>query len=94
MIFEFLEFIALSRPVIATKTVGFAEILPDIQKDFVIERQDSGLIAGKLREMLDRQDQWNLMGEENRKIASTITWERYDERFMEVVRNYLNSKQR
>lgn len=90
----FLEFMALSRPVIATRTVGFAEILPDIQKDFVIERQDSGLIAGKLRELLDRQDQWNLMGEENRKIASTITWERYDERFMEVVRNYLNSKQR
>jgi UDP-glucose:(heptosyl)LPS alpha-1,3-glucosyltransferase len=84
----FLEFMALSRPVIATRTVGFAEILPDIQKDFVIERQDSGLIAGKLRELLDRQDQWNLMGEENRKIASTITWERYDERFMEVVRNF------
>lgn len=88
----FLEFMALSRPVIATKTVGFAEILPEIQKDFVIERQDSHLIAGKLRELLDRKDQWALMGEENRKIASRITWERYDERFMEVVHQYVNGR--
>ena len=84
----FLEFMALSRPVIATKTVGFAEILPEIQKDFVIERQDLHLIAVKLRELLDQQGSWALMGEENRKIASRITWERYDERFMEVVRNF------
>ena len=84
----FLEFMALSRPVIATKTVGFAEILPDIQKDFIIEKQDSSLIAAKLRELLDQKDRWSIMGEENRQIASKITWERYDEKFMELVGNH------
>src|SRR5690606_19792983 len=41
----FLEFMALSKPIITTKTVGFSEILPDIQKDFIIERQEALAIA-------------------------------------------------
>src|SRR5690606_127526 len=79
----FLEFMALARPVIATKNVGFSEILPEIQKDFIIEKQDDVLISKKLKVLLDNPNLCHKMGEANQRIASLVTWEKYDEKFME-----------
>ena len=84
----FLEFMALSRPVITTKNVGFSEILPEIQKDFIIDKQDDVLISEKLKVLLDDPALCQEMGEANRKVASLITWERYDEQFMEIIHNH------
>ncbi len=89
----FLEFMALSRPVIATETVGFSEILPDIQKEFVIRRQDAQEIAQKIKILLANPELRQKLGQENRKVAALMTWESYDQKFMEIVANYLEKKQ-
>lgn len=88
----FLEFMALSRPVIATETVGFSEILPQIQKEFVIKRQDAQEIAEKIKILIANPELRHRLGEENRKVASLMTWESYDQKFMEIVENYLIRK--
>lgn len=85
----FLEFMALARPVIATATVGFSEILPDIQKEFVIERQDPLLIAQKLKHLLDDKERRQKMGGANQQVASKITWEAYDQQFLELIDNHI-----
>jgi glycosyltransferase involved in cell wall biosynthesis len=88
----FLEFMALSRPVISTETVGFSEILPSIQKDFVVKRQDAQEIAEKLKVLIADPELRQRLGEENRKVAELMTWESYDQKFMEIVGNYLERK--
>ena len=85
----FLECMALSRPVITTRTVGFAEILPDIQKEFIIEKQDAYLISQKLKVLLSNKELALRMGEANQKVASLLTWEKYDEQFIELIHNHL-----
>lgn len=87
----FLEFMALSRPLITTATVGFSEILPEIQKDFIIPRQDPQGIADKLKILLNDKELRNKMGEANRGVASKMTWEHYDQQFMDLVHNHLQT---
>lgn len=85
----FLEVLAMGKPVIATKTVGFSEILPEIQKDFIIEKQEALAIAQKVRILLEDKELRLAMGRENQVVASRYTWERYDEKFLEIFSKYL-----
>lgn len=87
----FLEFMALSRPVITTKTVGFSEILPEIQRDFIIEKQDAFLISEKLKILLANPELASQMGEANRRVASLMTWDKYDEQFMDIIHNHIKT---
>ena len=85
----FLECLALGKPVITTKTVGFSEILPDIQKDFIIEKQEAQAIAEKVRILLKDKNLRLAMGRENQAVASVMTWERYDQQCLEIFSKYL-----
>ena len=85
----FLEFMAMSKPIITTTTVGFSEILPDIQKEFIIEKQEAMSIAQKLKPLIASSDLRHKMGIENQKVAAQLTWENYDKQFMQIVSNYM-----
>jgi len=87
---SFLEILAMSKPVITTKTVGFSEILSDIQKPFIIEKQDPELIAKCLSDLIKDKDLRVKMGEANRKVAAPLTWEKYDEEFMKLIQFHLS----
>lgn len=84
-----LEGLALGKPVITTRTVGFSEILPEEQKNFVIEKQDPGLIAEKVRVFLENPHLLKKLGEQNKIIAGKLDWEEYDRNFDKLIENYL-----
>lgn len=85
----FLEGMALSKPMIGTRTVGFTAILPEIQKSLIIDKQDPQLIAEKLKILINNPSLCTEMGKQNHQIALKYTWEKYDEKFLDIVKPYL-----
>lgn len=83
-----LESMALARPIIATSTVGCAELFPEVQKDYIIERQDPAAIAEKLKSLINQDNLRAEMGKLNQEIARLHTWEKYDENFLNLIREY------
>ncbi len=88
----FLECLALGKPVIVTRTVGFAEILRGEQRDFIIDRQDAGLIAQGLDRLLADAQLRARLGELNAEVAGPMTWANYERNFMEFFANYCQTQ--
>lgn len=84
-----LEGLALGKPVITTKTVGFSEILPKDQQSFVIEKQDPILIMEKIKVLLENPHILKDLGQQNKLIAAKLDWEEYDRNFDKLIENYL-----
>lgn len=80
-----LEGMSIGRPVIATRTVGCTELFPKDQQDFIISEQSSSEIAKRLEKLIPNQELREKLGKENRDVALKYTWDRYDEKFLEVV---------
>ncbi len=81
-----LEAMALERPIITTQTVGCSELFPEIQKDFIIANQSEELIATKLEVLITQPQLWAQMGSENAKIAEMHSWDHFDKRFMNILK--------
>lgn len=84
-----LEGMALKLPIITTKTVGCSELLPDIQKEYIIDYQEDHLITSALEKLLLVPHLWKQMGEENAQRAALYTWEGFDRNFKNIMDEYL-----
>lgn len=80
-----LEGMSLGRPVIATQTVGCTELFPPDQRDYIISEQSSKEIAKALEKLVPNEELRRSLGKQNREVALKYTWNRYDEKFLEIV---------
>lgn len=80
-----LEGMSLGKPVIATKTVGCTELFPKDQQEFIINSQSASEIAKALERLIPNPELREKLGRENREVALRYTWDRYDEKFLEIV---------
>lgn len=87
-----LEAMALERPVITTQTVGCSELLPDIQKNYIISHQEDEMIAKKLEELIQDNDLRVKMGMANASVAKNHSWESFDNGFMEILNEQFRQK--
>lgn len=80
-----LEGMSIGKPVIATKTVGCTELFPKDHQGFIINEQSAFEIAKALEELIPNRELREKLGHENREVALKYTWDRYDEKFLEIV---------
>ena len=71
-----LEALASGLPLVATDTGGTKELLEDGQNGFIIKMKDSGDLASKLETLLKDENLRKKMGEESRKKAQNMSWEK------------------
>lgn len=62
-----MEYMALSKPVIATDGGGTKELLLDNETGFLIEQQNAEQLAGKITFLLDHPHESKMMGEKGKK---------------------------
>ena len=71
-----LEALASGLPLIATDTGGTKELLEDRENGFIIKMKDSGDLALKLETLIKDENLRKKMGEESRKKAENMSWEK------------------
>src|SRR3546814_3771093 len=71
--------------VVASDVGGHRELLVDGQRGYLFKADDAGALAGKMAEVIDRQEDWRAMREAGRRYVETErTWDAVVARYAAV----------
>ena len=73
------EAMAMGLPVLTTRNVGASEILPDVQKPYVLPSNEPGMLAEKMSELLRDAALRETLGRENVRASAGSDWRTYNE---------------
>ena len=86
-----LEALATGLPLIATDTGGTRELLEEGVNGFIIKMKDSQDIADKIEILIQDEDLRKRMGEESRRKAEGMSWEKVAREYFDLYRQ-INQK--
>lgn len=90
-----LEAMAQGAIVVASDVGGHRELLVDGERGYLFRADDSAALAGKLAEVIDRQEDWPAMRAAGRRyVESERTWDAVVARYAPVYERLLNGKGR
>jgi phosphatidylinositol alpha-1,6-mannosyltransferase len=82
----FLEAQACGTPAVGTRSGGIAEALSDGDGGWLVQQNDSGVLAGILRQLVYSPETLRLAGEQaRRRVLKAFTWHHYMTRFSEAM---------
>jgi glycosyltransferase involved in cell wall biosynthesis len=81
-----LEALASGLPIIATDTGGSKELVKEEENGFIIKMKNSVAIAEKLEKLITNPELARKMGEESRKIAENMSWEKVAKKYYELYK--------
>src|SRR3546814_4573003 len=82
-----LEAMAQGSIVVASDVGGHRELLVDGERGYLFRADDSAALAGKLAEVIDRQEDWPAMRAAGRRyVESERTWDAAVARYAPVYR--------
>jgi PEP-CTERM/exosortase A-associated glycosyltransferase len=90
-----LEALAQGSIVVASDVGGHRELLVDRERGYLFKAGDAGVLARKLAEVIDRQEEWPAMRAAGRRYVETErTWDAVVARYAPVYDRLLNGKGR
>lgn len=81
-----LEALASGLPIIATNTGGASELVRESQNGFLIKMKNASDIADKIMIFLKNKDLCRIYGENSRKIAESMSWEKVADKYYEAYK--------
>jgi len=85
-----LEYMALGKPVVATRVGGIADVLPD--KGLIVPANKPNILASKIEMLLENEAFAAKVGTKNRRTAEAYVWSRIAARILGIFRTIvLNS---
>jgi len=82
---KILEYMALGKPVVATKLPGTAEIVQHGSQGFLYDAKDCQQFANYIMELLEDEELRKRMGKEGVLTASKYSWNAIGERLLKVL---------
>jgi glycosyltransferase involved in cell wall biosynthesis len=86
----FLEAMACGTPIVATRTGGIPEIVPEGEAGRLVDRNEPAEIAGAIRRLLDDPDLRARMGRRGQELAVERSWARAAKGYLEVYASCLD----
>ncbi|HAV11234.1 MAG TPA: hypothetical protein DCX32_01690 [Candidatus Moranbacteria bacterium] len=86
-----LEALASGLPIISTDTGGANELVEEGKNGFLVKMKDSDDIAEKICKIVGDRELVENMGEESRRLAEKMSWEKVAGRYVELYGNILNN---
>lgn len=87
-----LEALASGLPLVATDTGGTRELVKEEKNGFIIKMKDSSDLAEKIEKLIGNNDLRKKMGEESRKKAENMNWEKVAKDYFELYCEVNNQK--
>lgn len=85
-----LEALASGIPVMATDTGGTRELLSDGVNGFIVRMRDADDLAEKIEKMILKPELQQNMGEESRKLAEQLSWEKVAGEYVDLYTKVYN----
>lgn len=79
-----LEALASGLPLVATDTGGTRELVKEEKNGFIIKMKDSSDLAEKIEKLIGNNDLRKKMGEESRKKAENMSWEKVAKEYVDL----------
>ena len=79
-----LEYMALGKPVVATRVGGIADVLPD--KELIVPANKPNILASKIEMLLENETFAAKVGIRNRRAAEAYVWSRIAARILGIFR--------
>lgn len=90
-----LEAMASGTPVIASRVGGMPEIVAEGETGYVVEPGDSEALGERIRELLDRPEEWRRMSERCvETVAERYTWRHVAERCLDAYETTPSARRR
>jgi glycosyltransferase involved in cell wall biosynthesis len=87
-----LEALSSGLPIISTDTGGADELVREGENGFIIKMKDSRDLAEKLEKIISEKDLREKMGQESRKIAESMSWEKVANQYFKLYENVCRKK--
>lgn len=81
-----LEALGSGLPIISTPTGGADELVKDGVNGYIIKFRDSSDIAEKLEKLINDPELCRKMGEESRRIAETMSWQKVAQDYFDLYK--------
>lgn len=92
--FACLEAASSGLPLIVSENTGMKDFMTDGVEGFIVPIQSTDSIAEKIRWFLDNPEKICVMGANARKMAESVTWDKYDEKINNSIMEIINRQAR
>ena len=85
-----LEALSSGLPIVATDTGGTKELVTEGKNGSIIKMKDSDDIARKIQHLIKNPELRNSMGEESRKKAESMSWQKVAQEYIELYKKIIS----